>query len=163
MPCWTRCGGCTSAMADPIPPEATPPPAPPFPQRLRDWWTRLREGSPEEAEAEARKTGEVDALIEEASLWVERRHLETPAILFLETHKPLSFLGSQLLAVGTPAVAPLFGIKRMEQLYALLEKGENVERLIRRIEERVNARESEKSDTPDPLNTTDRDRNAETP
>ena len=156
-------------MADPIPPESAPPPETPLPpassltRRLRDWWTRLREGSPEEAEAEARKAEEVDALIEEASLWVEQRRLETPAILFLETHKPLSFLGSQMIAVGTPAVAPLFGIRRMEQLYALMENGENVERLIRRIEERVNARESDRPDTSTPSDQTDPDRNAETP
>lgn len=138
---WTRCGGCTNVM-DERPPEDRMDSLPPsIPRRISGWWARLRDETPEEREALARRAEEANALIEDAALWVDRRRLETPAILFLEAHKPFSFMGSQFVALGTPFFAPLFGLKKMDQLYHLLENGENVDRLIRRIEERVNARE----------------------
>lgn len=128
-----------NGMADLPSPDPAASPLP-WTQRVRSWWLRLRESPPEDAEAAARTAEEVDALIEQVARWVDRRRLETPAILFLEAHKPFAFMGSQFLLVGTPLAAPLFGLQRMEQLYALLEKSENVDRLIRRIEELIEAR-----------------------
>ncbi|MBW3622443.1 MAG: hypothetical protein KY468_03430 [Armatimonadetes bacterium] len=119
-------------------------PAPPgrvsWLRRLKDRWEQFRKESPEDAEAEAKKAEAVNALIEQVATWVDRRRLETPALLFLETHKPFAYLGSQFFLVAMPTVAPLFGLQRAEQLYALMEKSENVDRLIQRIEELVEAR-----------------------
>ena len=112
----------------------------PWTQRLGLWWARVRAGTPPDPEAEARKAREIDALIEDVAKWVVGRRLETPAVLFLETHKPLSFLASQSVLVGTPLLAPLLGLERMEQYHLLLEKSENVDRLIDRIEELSEAR-----------------------
>jgi hypothetical protein len=109
-------------------------------RRLSERWVKYRQESPEEAEARSRSEAEVAALIERIAEWVHRRRLETPAILFLETHKPFSYLGSQFLLVGTPAAAPLFGLQNLKSLYRLMEKSENVDRLIARIEELAEAR-----------------------
>ncbi len=78
---------------------------------------------------------ERDAIIEKIAMDIHRRGLETPAILFLEMHKPLSFFASQTLIVTTPLIAPIVGFDRVRNAANLLESRDNVELLIRRIEE----------------------------
>ena len=78
---------------------------------------------------------ERDELIEKIAQNIHRRGLDTPAILFLEMHKPLSFFVSQTLIVTSPLIAPLVGFGGVSAASRLLENRENVERLIRRIEE----------------------------
>jgi len=78
---------------------------------------------------------ERDAMIEKIAADIHRRGLETPAILFLEMHKPLSFFASQTLIVTTPLIAPIIGFDRVRNAANLLESRDNVELLIQRIEE----------------------------
>lgn len=80
---------------------------------------------------------ERDALIDQISEAVVKRGMETPAILFLEMHKPLSFFASQALIVSSPLLAPLVGLDRVSAASSLLESRENVELLVRKIEERA--------------------------
>ena len=65
---------------------------------------------------------------------VERR-LSAPAILFLESTKPLSFLGNQAMVFFQPIVQSIFTFKSYDDIMLLLEDRENVECLLRRIEE----------------------------
>ena len=76
------------------------------------------------------------ALLEKVATWVVRRGLTAPAIVFLETGKPLNFLGSQLLIAFSPFIQAMFEGKGDEyQKFALiLEKDANVELLIEFIE-----------------------------
>ena len=76
-----------------------------------------------------------DALIEKAARFVDRRGLHVPAILFLEMHKPLTYIASQFLVLGSGFIAPFFGPQNVQQVAKLLEKRDNVERLVRRIED----------------------------
>ncbi len=78
---------------------------------------------------------ERDELIEKIAGGVMRRRMETPAILFLEMHKPLSFIGSQALIVGSPFLGPFVGVENVHRVSRLLSERSNVERLISRIEE----------------------------
>ncbi len=78
---------------------------------------------------------ERDSLIDKIASAVIARRMETPAILFLEMHKPLSYIASQGLVVSSPFVAPLVGFDNVQRAVKLLEDRENVERLIRHIEE----------------------------
>jgi hypothetical protein len=61
--------------------------------------------------------------------------METPAILFLEMHKPLSFIASQGLVTTSPLIAPFIGIENVQIASQLLADRKNVELLIDRIEE----------------------------
>ncbi len=97
----------------------------------RDGWTRLRAEEPEDARP---SEAETVALIEEVATWVVKRRLETPALLFLEAHKPFSFLAGQALVVGTPFLAPLFGTRRTEITARLLDTPDFADRLADRIE-----------------------------
>lgn len=80
---------------------------------------------------EAQKAQLIDALAQQ----VVKRGLSTPAVLFLELHKPLAFIGSQTAIVFSPFLAPFFGFERVDQYTQLLSERENWERLVERIEE----------------------------
>lgn len=69
--------------------------------------------------------------------FVVKRGLEVPAMIFLESHKPLSFLASQSLVVTLPFIAPFFGSQNVGRLSRFLQKRENVDLVITRIEERL--------------------------
>jgi hypothetical protein len=75
---------------------------------------------------------------------VVKRRLETPAILFLEMHKPINYLASQGLIVAMPFLAPILGAERMARFSRFLQDRANVERLIERIEELSEERDSKK-------------------
>jgi hypothetical protein len=66
---------------------------------------------------------------------VVRMRLGVPAVFFLESTKPLSFLGSQLLVFLQPFVQAFLTIRSYERFSQLMEDRQNVERLIRRVEE----------------------------
>ena len=80
----------------------------------------------------------VDELIEKIAKKVVEIGMETPAILALESAKPLSFIGSQL---GRTMIAPWFGIfgwgamTKADDYMEVFEDRENVGKLVRRIEE----------------------------
>ena len=77
---------------------------------------------------------EQHALLEKAAIWIVRRGLTTPAILFLETGKPLNFLGSQLLIGFSPFIQVIFKGIEYQKFALILEKDANVELLIELIE-----------------------------
>ncbi len=60
--------------------------------------------------------------------------MTVPAILFLESVKPLSFVGSQALYFFEPMVRALFSVPEYERFAALLERRENIEVLLVKIE-----------------------------
>ena len=60
--------------------------------------------------------------------------MSVPAILFLESVKPLNFVGSQVLVFFSPIVNSLFTIKDYDELVALMEQRGSVELLLKRIE-----------------------------
>jgi hypothetical protein len=56
------------------------------------------------------------------------------AIVMLESGKPLSFVGSQLMVFFQPIVTALFPFHQYDEVAALLEERSNVESLIQTIE-----------------------------
>lgn len=89
---------------------------------MREWDAPV---SPEEREAVLNRIADE----------IARRRMETPAILFLEMHRPLSFIASQSLVATSAFVAPFIGIENVQIASQLLADRSNVERLIDRIEE----------------------------
>lgn len=77
---------------------------------------------------------EADELIEKAASEIERRKLEVPAVVLLETHKPLAFIGSQGAIAFAPFVAPFLGFDFVNNYSRLFAKRENIEKLLDRIE-----------------------------
>jgi hypothetical protein len=66
--------------------------------------------------------------------------LTVPAIVFLESTKPLSFVASQALVFFDPIVRSLFSWKDYERFYTMLEDRKNIELLIQEIERRESER-----------------------
>jgi|SRR5579872_5533589 len=87
---------------------------------------------------------ERDRILQKVADGIVRRGMETPAILFLEMNKPLSFFASQGLIVMSPFVAPFIGFENVQIATRVLEDRDNIERLIRRIEDLALARQDER-------------------
>ena len=82
------------------------------------------------------------ALLAKLSDWLVERRLETPAILFLESVRPLSFVGAQGMYFLEPFARAIFNVKDYERLARMLERRENLELLVRAIEDAADAREA---------------------
>lgn len=61
--------------------------------------------------------------------------MTAPAILFLESAKPLSFLGNQALIFFQPIVQSIFSFKTYDEFIEILEERENIEYLLLKMEE----------------------------
>lgn len=57
------------------------------------------------------------------------------AVVMLESSKPVSFVGSQLMVFLSPIVTSVFPFQSYDEVAALFEERENVERFIRKIEQ----------------------------
>ena len=60
--------------------------------------------------------------------------MSVPAVLFLESVKPLNYIGSQMMAFFEPFVQTLFSWKDYDEFRKMMEERGTVERLLRRIE-----------------------------
>jgi hypothetical protein len=78
---------------------------------------------------------ETQKFVDDVATAVVKRRLETPAVLFLEMHKPISYIASQGLIVAMPFLGPIIGMDRMAKFSRFLQTRDNVERLIQRIED----------------------------
>ena len=83
--------------------------------------------------ADEQRTDRQRQLLQTVADKLIQRRLEAPAILFLESVKPLSFIASQGLIVLGPLLQPLLSVKDYDLLTEALESRENVEWLIRRL------------------------------
>lgn len=82
------------------------------------------------------------ALFAKLGAWLAERRLETPAILFLESVRPLSFVGAQGLYFLEPFARAIFDVTEYQRLARLLERRENLEVLVRAVEDAADAREA---------------------
>lgn len=85
-------------------------------------------------EKASRFSPEDEALLAAVAGRVVRMGLATPAVFFLESVKPLSFIGSQALIFFEPFIKAFFNISQYEQFARLMEDREALERLLVIIE-----------------------------
>ncbi len=79
---------------------------------------------------EARK----DEIIRKLAAKVVEMRLTPVAIVMLESSKPITFVGSQLMVFFQPVYAAVFPATPYNEIATLLEDRANVERLIQEIE-----------------------------
>lgn len=95
--------------------------------------------------AQPARTPEDEALLDRLAELTVRHRMTVPAIFFLESVKPLSFVGSQALHFFEPMVHAFFQAREYERFALLMERRENLEALLVKIEERDDvARREEK-------------------
>jgi hypothetical protein len=66
------------------------------------------------------------------------------AVVMLESSKPLSFVGSQLMVFFQPIVTSIFPFRQYDEVAALLEERANVEALIQKLEKLEDGRSDRK-------------------
>lgn len=76
------------------------------------------------------------AFINQVADKISQLGLTTPAILLLEAHKPLAFIGSQFLLVVQPALDPLLPSHVIRNTSDLLADPDQFERLIAILEQK---------------------------
>jgi hypothetical protein len=80
-------------------------------------------------------------LLEKLARRVVELRLETPALLTLETARPLSLLAGQAMLFFEPFAQALFHLPEYRRVAALVERREALEELARRIEQATDDRE----------------------
>ncbi len=90
------------------------------------------------------------ALLERVAGRIVELHLAAPALLALETARPLSVLAGQALVFFQPFAQALFALPDYDRFARLLERRDALSLLIERIEERaIVARSARPARTPE--------------
>jgi hypothetical protein len=74
-------------------------------------------------------------IIDKIAKFIVIRKMAAPAIMLIESLRPLNFIGSQLLYFFAPFAEIIFNPKEYQEFAALLENREYVKILIDRIDE----------------------------
>lgn len=74
------------------------------------------------------------AVLEKVAKKVVEWKMTVPAILFLESVKPLNYIGAQAMVFFEPIVQAIFSIKDYDSFRIAMERRENVENLLQKIE-----------------------------
>ncbi len=78
-------------------------------------------------------------LIRKLADFVVRRDMSVPAVMFLESVRPLNFIGSQSMVFFKPILSRFFSRYEYDRIANILEKREVVDLLIREIEKKADA------------------------
>lgn len=79
--------------------------------------------------------------IEQAAKKISQLGLTVPAILLLEAHKPVSFLGSQLVLIAQPTLQLFLPRLLLQHAADLLASPDQIDQLIARLEHQANLEE----------------------
>ena len=83
---------------------------------------------------EERLSAEEAALLEKIGRFIVRRGMGTPAVMLLETARPLNYLGSQAMAMLRPLLTTFLSAQEYDRVTAILDKRGSLECLARIIE-----------------------------
>lgn len=79
-----------------------------------------------------------------------RAGMLTPALLLVESHRPVSFLGSQAVHFLAPVLGAVVEPQLVDDLARLLEDRDNIDRLVDRLEERLRQEQAARPRAPYP-------------
>jgi hypothetical protein len=74
-------------------------------------------------------------MIEKVAIFFAERRMGAPAIMFFESIRPLSFIGSQVMYFLVPFANAIFTGNEFEEFAAIMQDQENVRLLVNRIDE----------------------------
>jgi hypothetical protein len=99
--------------------------------KFKEWFSSSgRKPAPEKISL----TPEEEAVLERVAQKVVEWKMAVPAILFLESVKPLNYIGAQGMIFFEPLVQGIFSIKDYDTLRSALEQRESIESLLQKIE-----------------------------
>ncbi len=79
-------------------------------------------------------------LIRKLADFVVRRDMAVPAVMFLESVRPLNFVSSQSMVFFKPILSRFFSRYEYDRISSILEKREVVDLLINEIEKKADAK-----------------------
>ena len=74
-------------------------------------------------------------IVEKISQFIVKKRMAAPALMTIESLRPLNFIGSQLLYFLAPFAEVIFNAKEYQEFAALLEKDEYIKLMLKRIDE----------------------------
>ncbi|MBS1257518.1 MAG: hypothetical protein MAG551_00562 [Candidatus Scalindua arabica] len=87
------------------------------------------------------KLGDNDTeLIRKLADYVVKRDMSVPAVMLLESVRPLNFVGSQSMVFFKPILSRFFSRYEYDRISNILEKREVVDLLINEIEKKANSK-----------------------
>ncbi len=95
-------------------------------------WFDARAGAQEHVEPLTEREA---VIMEKIANKVVEWKMTVPAIIFLESVKPLNYIGAQALVFFEPFVQTLFNFAEYDTFREMMERRETVERLLLKIEE----------------------------
>lgn len=81
------------------------------------------------------RSAEQEEIMDRLARKIVEWRMTAPAIMFLESAKPLSFLGNQALIFFQPIIQSIFNFKSYDEITGILEDRENLEYLLKKVEE----------------------------
>jgi hypothetical protein len=100
---------------------------------FRQWFDSQRVSRPPSGPAPL--TEEEEAIMRRMAQKVVEWKMTVPAIMFLETVKPLNYIGAQAMVFFEPFIQTIFNFRDYDTFRQMMERRENVERLLQKIEE----------------------------
>ena len=88
-----------------------------------------------ESDAAVEPTESQRLLVDRLCREIVRRQMTTPALLVLESSRPLGFLAAQTIHFFTPLISAVTDADGHKQLAGFLEQRQSIEYLCRRLEE----------------------------
>ena len=99
--------------------------------RFKDWWNHAFAVSPPEQAI----TEDDEILAKKVATFIVNRKLSAPAIMLLETGRPLNYIGSQFLVFLSPFISIIFSnSKEFDRFTQLIEKRDSIPCIIKHIE-----------------------------
>ena len=83
-------------------------------------------------------------IIERNAKYIVKKGMGTIAILFIDSMKPLSFVGSQMLQIANPILTLIPYFKDFDKVAEMMEDKENVNYFLNRIEYYMNEENEKK-------------------
>ena len=74
-------------------------------------------------------------IIEKIANFIVKRRMSAPALMTIESLRPLNFIGSQILHFLAPFAEIIFNSREYQEFAILLEKEEYIKLLLKRIDE----------------------------
>jgi len=97
--------------------------------------------SPEEIDE-----NEKQEIIDKLAKGIVNRGLTAPAIMFLESIKPMNYIGSQIMVFFEPVVLTIFTIKNYRKIALIFEERGSIERVLESIEKFENEKKENKKE-----------------
>ena len=104
---------------------------------MRDWLCRARDFLTHAFAVEDSQhtfSVEDEVLLGRVANYIAARRMTVPAILFLESMRPLNFVGSQVMVFLQPILASFFSVQDYKHRADILEKRQSIDVLIHKIE-----------------------------